>query len=93
MFQWFKEGDPVALVESEHFVGVNTRELCILNVQTDDTGTYVLLYDDGSKAPAQYSVLLTVSAGLPVAGGLMLGLLAGASALGGAMALYRRKRL
>lgn len=92
MYQWFRQGDPVALVNSAHYFGVNSPELCINSVQVEDGGTYVLEYNDGTNPGVQHSVSLTIiTESLPVSGGLGLGLLAIVCALGGAFTLSRRK--
>jgi len=68
-------------------------QLCFTNIQPNQAGTYVALFDNGAaKVSATYTVVLTVVVtGLPI-GALGLGAAAGIVALGGAFALRRRKR-
>jgi hypothetical protein len=73
-------------------------ELLLPAVQLDDSGTYTLVvtYDDGggdaayAEAERGFYVWVT-EAGLPLAGGLGLGLIAGACALAGLVAIRRKK--
>ena len=70
----------------------------LLTVTEDDTGDYsvVVTYDDGGGDAAYAELEATTyvwvtAAGLPLAGGLGLGLLAGACALAGAVSIRRKK--
>ena len=89
-YQWSKDGEEL---------GSETEStLAILSVTTDDTGDYSCLvtYDDGggdaayAEAEPSYYVWVTETA-LPLAGGLGLGLLAGACALAGVVSIRRKK--
>ena len=88
--QWSKDS---GLLEGE-----TDDALLLPAVQLDDTGTYTLVitYDDGdggaayAEAEGSFYVWVT-EAGLPLAGGLGLGLIAGACALGGVVSIRRRK--
>jgi hypothetical protein len=89
-YQWAKDGEDLG--------GETGAALSILSATTDDTGDYSCLvtYDDGggdaayAEAEPHYYVWVT-EAGLPLAGGLGLGLLAGACALAGAVSIRRKK--
>jgi hypothetical protein len=88
--QWSKDGEVLE--------GETGDELFLPAVQLDDSGTYTLVvtYDggggDAAYAEAERSFYVWVTeAGLPLAGGLGLGLLAGACALAGAVSIRRKK--
>jgi hypothetical protein len=69
----------------------NAACLTLENVTNDYTGIYTCAYDDGSKAPATYSVHVEVVDQLPVMGLIGFGVLISAAALGGGIAI-RKKR-
>lgn len=74
--QWYHDGAPIP--------NATFRELCLFNLQLSDSGQYRAVYDDGSKAPAQYVVTITVGEDVPVSGVLsLIALLAGIALLGG----------
>jgi hypothetical protein len=89
-YQWSKNGAELG--------GETGAALSILSVTTDDTGDYSCLVtyeEEGgdaayAEAEPHYYVWVTESA-LPLAGGLGLGLLAGACALAGAVSIRRKK--
>jgi len=56
--RWSKDGTPIA--------GATSRRLCLVFLTQADSGTYRAVYDDGSKAPATYSVTITVANTLPL---------------------------
>jgi uncharacterized repeat protein (TIGR02543 family) len=68
-------------------------ELCLTDVQPEDSGIYVALFEnDDTKVMASYTVELTITSGLPVAGGIGLGLGASLMALAGALAMGRTRK-
>lgn len=85
-FGWTRDGNSV---------GGNTKQLDFLPLATGDEGTYLVTYDDGSKAPntsdPYFVEVLASGTSIPVAGLLGLGLLASACAMGGASVLRRKK--
>lgn len=87
MYQWFRQGDPLALVDLPGVVtGVDTDTLCFASADTSDSGVYVLMYLDNAEAPAQFSVELMVVSAVPVSGWAVLS----ACAFLIALALFRR---
>ena len=87
--QWFKDGEEIPDETGE--------ELVLLDVTTDDSGLYsiVLTTEDGG-AYAEFEsdghILVVFPLGeMPLAGGLGLGLIAGACALAGAVTIRRKK--
>ena len=85
-------------VTSSNASGADTPTLTITNVSDADAGTYaVQITDAGSTISAtadavqSNGAVLTVSAGVPVAGGAGLALLALATAVAGAAGLRRKK--
>ena len=86
--QWKKDG--------EDLEGETGTELALVGVTIDDSGEYMVVIDDGEEALVEIEsdphVLLIFPVGaVPLAGGLGLGLLAGACALAGAVTIRRKK--
>ena len=86
--QWKKNG--------EDLEGETGTELALVGVSEDDEGDYTVVIDDGEEALVEIEsdphVLLIFPVGaVPLAGGLGLGLLAGAFALAGAVTIRRKK--
>ena len=93
-YEWTKDDGSKAfqpLVPPQSGTGAQTFQL---NPATfADAGTYqVEVNDSGSDPALTDTFVLTVVEGLPVGGGLGLGLLAAMSAVGGALALRRRRK-
>jgi hypothetical protein len=90
-FEWTKDDGAKAfqpLVPAQ-----TTGSLVFTPLSFADAGTYqVTVSDDGTDGPFSDSFVLTVVEGVPVGGGLGLGALAVMSALGGALALRRRRK-
>lgn len=90
-FEWTKDDGAKAfqpLVPAQ-----NGPALVFTPLSFADAGTYqVTVSDDGTDGPFSDSFVLTVIEGVPVGGGLGLGALAVMSALGGALALRRRRK-
>ena len=89
-YQWSKDGGELG--------GETGDELFLPAVQLDDTGdysvvvTYVEEGGDAAYAEIEASTYIWVTeAGLPLAGGLGLGLIAGACALAGVVSIRRKK--
>jgi hypothetical protein len=90
-YQWAKDG--------EDLEGETGGTLELLSVTLDDTGEYTCLVTyveeeggDAAYAELELSTYVWVTeAGLPLAGGLGLGLLAGACALAGVVSIRRKK--
>jgi hypothetical protein len=86
-YQWTKDG--------EDLEGETGAECTVLDVDTDDSGVYTVVVDDGAGGLAEFEsddfLVMVMSAEAPLAGGLGLGLLAGACALAGAVAIRRKK--
>jgi uncharacterized repeat protein (TIGR02543 family) len=81
-------GGPAQTVPDEF-----NAELCLTDVQPEDSGTYVAVFENGdTTVMASYTVELTVTSGLPVAGGIGLGLGASLMALAGALAMGRTRK-
>jgi hypothetical protein len=88
-WEWWRNGEDLGETSDTFSIG---------SVTTDDTGSYscVITYDDGggdaayAEVEPSYYVWVT-EAGLPLAGGLGLGLIAGACALAGVVAIRRKK--
>ncbi|PCJ55408.1 MAG: hypothetical protein COA73_13445 [Candidatus Hydrogenedentota bacterium] len=83
-YQWFKRPDLGTVIST-------SADLCFASAQLSDIGEYVLLYDDGTRAPAQYEVTLIVSAALPGLDYRYSVLLIGLVLLCGSMAVKRIK--
>ncbi len=78
---------------SQVIPGESNPDMCLTNVQLEDSGAYVADFENGAtKAAATYTVTLSVVAGVPIAGTLGLCGVAGILALGGALTLRRRRR-
>ncbi len=67
------------------------RSLVLSDLQLGDAGEYRCVYDDGTKAAAEYFVTIAVAESVPVAHALGIALLVMAGALGGAAAARRRR--
>ncbi len=78
-YVWRRNGD--VLVEGR-FIGTDCRTLSIPVIAEDEGGTYTCEYDTGAKAPAVYTVEITVVPENTVPGPGMLSLAALAVALG-----------
>ncbi len=90
-FEWTK--DDGAKVFQPLVPAQNGPALVFTPLSFADAGTYqVTVSDDGTDGPPSDSFVLTVIEGVPVGGGLGLGALAVMSALGGALALRRRRK-
>jgi len=85
MYQWTKDGASLA----GRVARDDCRTLGLLDVQVSDSGAYECVYDNGAKAPAVYSVSITVGEEVPVAGLVSLALVATACGLSG-VAIQRR---
>lgn len=90
-FEWTKDDGSKAFVP---LVPAQNGQALVLNPATfADAGVYqVEVSDSGTDGPFFDTFVLTVEEGVPAAGGLGLGALAVLSALGGALALRRRKK-
>lgn len=82
--QWYHNGMPIP--------NATFPELCLFNLQISDSGQYRAVYDDGSKAPAQYVVSITVGEDVPASGGLGMLIAAGGLALLARRSLRRTPR-
>lgn len=86
-YQWTKDG--------EDLEGETGSELVIVDAQLEDSGVYTVVVDDGAGGLAEFEsddfLVVVMSAEAPLAGGLGLGLLAGACALAGVVAIRRKK--
>ena len=90
-YQWTKDG--------EDLEGETDADLTVLDVTTDDSGVYTVVATtaNGGDAPLaefesdDFLVMVFPLGEMPLAGGLGLGLLAGACALAGAVAIRRKK--
>ncbi len=70
----------------------DTETVCLVSVGYADAGTYVASFDDGSKAPATFTVTLSIEQPSPAAGFIGLGIVSGVLAMSGVLGLRRRKR-
>ena len=88
--QWKKDGEDL-----EGETGADLELLAVTTVTTDDTGVYSVTVDTGDKAYEVFEsaghLLWITETALPLAGGLGLGLIAGACALAGAVSIRRKK--
>lgn len=88
-YQWSRDvGGAKAM---EIIPGENNSTLELDNLGFDDAGEYLVEVTDGGTGAVSSQATLTVVKGVPVAGLLGMSLLTLTSALGGAMALRRRK--
>lgn len=86
-YQWRKDGNDI--------IGAVNNVLLLSSVTPSDEGSYTVVVTDANESVESSPATLTVTgevAGLPVAGGLGMALLAAACAAGGAAALRRRNR-
>lgn len=79
--QWYHDGVPMP--------GQVFPTLQLFNLQPEDAGRYTALYDDGTKAPAEYEVYITVGENVPAVHGPVLAFLALLIAASGAFARAR----
>jgi hypothetical protein len=89
-YQWSRDVDAAKAMEI--IVGENNTTLELDNLSFDDAGIYLVEVTDGGTGAVSSQATLTVVKGLPAAGLLGISLLTISSALGGAIALRRRKR-
>ncbi len=89
-YLWSKDGVPLG--NGGQHQGVSCRSLLIHQLLPSNAGTYTCAYDDGAKAPAEYSIAITVDGTVPAAGLGGLALLAAGVTLAGGFLSARRKR-
>ncbi|HNT88627.1 MAG TPA: DUF5011 domain-containing protein, partial [Candidatus Hydrogenedentes bacterium] len=89
-YQWYKDGDQIVDIE-KLWVGSDTPTLSFPSFAVEDEGAYQLLISDNYETLPSSLATLTGTLGLPAAGAISLALLSAMSALGGALALRRRK--
>lgn len=87
-YEWAK--DDVPLTDDARVSGANERTLHITGLDSSDAGTYSCLYDDGSKAPAEYRTEVRVVTEVPVSSSWAIVLLIG---ICGSLGIFFRGRL
>jgi len=93
-YEWYKDdGLKVMqlLLNGGNISGADTATLTIDPFNAGDAGDYQVVVSDNYESLPSNVATLTASAGVPAAGALGLAVLSALSALGGAMALRRRK--
>lgn len=93
-YQWYKDdGAKVMqpLSDGGNISGSGAATLTIDPFNAEDAGDYQVIVSDNYESIPSSVATLTASAGVPAAGALGLAVLSALSALGGAMALRRRK--
>jgi hypothetical protein len=95
-YQWKRELAPVKALDpftdGGNISGTGTASLVFTPITEADAGQYALEVSDSQSDSADSNVFtITTTAGVPAAGALGLGLLSLVSALGGAVALRRKK--
>lgn len=93
-YQWYKDGDPLS--DGGRISGTNTNQLTITDLTLEDSGTYWLVYDDGSgkKTIVQTDpVVINVvdPSTVPAAGLVGLALAIGALSIGSTLHLRKKK--